>query len=632
MQFAFKLALKIFFLGLVILVISIMVFQRINYYTLLTHQIEHSEHLSDEISSGLNRYLSEKIKTMEMLSRSPIINDALITSNADYQSASKEERDTRIRNQNNRWKEAKNESDPFILDYTKTRLSQFFKDQQKSVKDEIGEIFLTNKYGALVASTGKLTTFSHGYKYWWIRAYNEGKGAVFLDDRGYDESVSGYVIGMVIPIKNGSEILGILKVNMNILGTIDETLIDSRLGKLEKLILIRSGGAVVFEEGIEPLSTEISPHILDKMRIEQGKSFIYSDEGKEWLIAYSSVELTVCTEGYHFGGNIKSIDHKKGNLDESWYIMDFYPLSIISDHSMDAMKNFLFMGLNLLFILAIVSYLIGISAAKPIKELIKKTKSIAKGDFNTQIDLNRRDEFGNLGASFNDMAKKLANTTTTIIKLNESIHQRKEVEDKLQENQQRLIQAQKIANIGHWEFDIVRNTLIWSDEIFRIFDLNPQNFNASYDNFMEITHPEDREYVDKIYRDTIKTKTPYNIIHRLRLKNGDIKYVNEICSTDYDENDRPLRFLGTIQDITERIVADKEILKNKNLAERYLNIAAEIIVSLDVSGNITLLNESGYTLLGYRPGELIGQNWFDTCLEKSDSIDQTKIFSKLLRG
>ena len=141
-------------------------------------------------------------------------------------------------------------------------MSHFLKNQQALLKGEYGEIFLTNKFGALVASTAKLSTLAHGHKYWWLGSYNNGEGAVFFDDRGYDDSVGGYVLGLVVPIRKGTEIIGILKCNLNILGSISELISDEKNQLLGKLKLVRSGGMVVFEKGFEPLSTQVHGFIF----------------------------------------------------------------------------------------------------------------------------------------------------------------------------------------------------------------------------------------------------------------------------------------------------------------------------------------------------------------------------------
>ncbi|MBU8932990.1 MAG: PAS domain S-box protein [candidate division Zixibacteria bacterium] len=86
------------------------------------------------------------------------------------------------------------------------------------------------------------------------------------------------------------------------------------------------------------------------------------------------------------------------------------------------------------------------------------------------------------------------------------------------------------------------------------------------------------------------------------------------------------------QDITERKQYDDALLKSKEVAENYLNVAAEIIISLNAEGTITLLNESGHSTLGYNKGDLIGKNWFDTCLPARLRNEVGIVFNKLMQG
>ena len=90
--------------------------------------------------------------------------------------------------------------------------------------------------------------------------------------------------------------------------------------------------------------------------------------------------------------------------------------------------------------------------------------------------------------------------------------------------------------------------------------------------------------------------------------------------------------LLVIEDITEHKKFEEALKESKKTAERYLNIAAEIIISLDATGNIALLNDSGHKLLGYNPNELIGKNWFKTCLPNEVKTDISNVFKKLMHG
>jgi PAS domain S-box-containing protein len=131
-----------------------------------------------------------------------------------------------------------------------------------------------------------------------------------------------------------------------------------------------------------------------------------------------------------------------------------------------------------------------------------------------------------------------------LTKAKQEIEQRKQKEKLLEE-------AERLAHLGSWNLDLETNFLWWSDEVYRIFELDPQQFAPSYQAFLNQIYPEDRELVDHTYRQSIEDKTCYNILHRLQMADGKIKYVREIGQTEYDDTGKPLRSTGTVQDLTE---------------------------------------------------------------------------------
>ena len=138
-----------------------------------------------------------------------------------------------------------------------------------------------------------------------------------------------------------------------------------------------------------------------------------------------------------------------------------------------------------------------------------------------------------------------------IKELENEIAELKGAGEEIRKSELRLKEVEQLVQLGHWELDLVTNTLFWSDEIYRIFDLDPQEFGATYEAFLDAMHPDDRKFVDKAYRDSVKNKTGYDIVHKLLLRNGTIKYVHEKCQTIYDADGKPLRSIGTVQDITK---------------------------------------------------------------------------------
>jgi PAS domain S-box-containing protein len=159
----------------------------------------------------------------------------------------------------------------------------------------------------------------------------------------------------------------------------------------------------------------------------------------------------------------------------------------------------------------------------------------------------------------------------------QDITEQKIAENKLKQREASLNDAQRLTHLGSWDYDIVNNNLAWSDEFYRIYEINPAEFGASYEAFLAAVHPDDRDFVDKSYTNSVKNKTPYNIVHRLLMADGRIKYIHEIGETFYDETGKPLRSIGTGQDITERKLAQDKIQNlNDELEKRVAKRTAQL--------------------------------------------------------
>lgn len=129
--------------------------------------------------------------------------------------------------------------------------------------------------------------------------------------------------------------------------------------------------------------------------------------------------------------------------------------------------------------------------------------------------------------------------------------QRIQAERELKKNEQKLKEAQQIAKLGHWEHNIETDTLSWSEEVYRIFEIKPQQFSGTLEAFWEKVHPDERRHVLKAYTESIENNTQYDIEHRILLDNGTEKWVHEVCKTEYSNTGEPIRSLGIIHDITE---------------------------------------------------------------------------------
>jgi PAS domain S-box-containing protein len=127
----------------------------------------------------------------------------------------------------------------------------------------------------------------------------------------------------------------------------------------------------------------------------------------------------------------------------------------------------------------------------------------------------------------------------------------------LEKQNSELEEAQNISKLGSWTFDIKTNKLTWSDQVYKIFEIDKSEFVSSYELFLSLIHPDDRQIVADTYEKSLLNKEPYSIVHRLLMKDGRIKWVKEECESKFDLYDKPYLSIGTVQDIT--------ILENKNL-------------------------------------------------------------------
>ena len=147
----------------------------------------------------------------------------------------------------------------------------------------------------------------------------------------------------------------------------------------------------------------------------------------------------------------------------------------------------------------------------------------------------------------------------------EDITERKQAEDNEQKSTQRLADAQRMAHIGSWDLDLVTDELEWSDEIYHIFEIDKNIFDATYEAFLNMVHPEDREKVNEAYTQSLTNKLPYNISHRLQMPDGRIKHVLERCETTYNIQGEPIMSTGTVQDVTEHFTMEETLRRTQKM-------------------------------------------------------------------
>ncbi|PIP10815.1 MAG: hypothetical protein CO085_06170, partial [Sulfurimonas sp. CG_4_9_14_0_8_um_filter_36_384] len=187
---------------------------------------------------------------------------------------------------------------------------------------------------------------------------------------------------------------------------------------------------------------------------------------------------------------------------------------------------------------------------------------------------------------------------------NYDITERKNQAEALKNREQALNEAQRIAHVGSWDVDVVNNVLTWSDETYRIWEIDKEKFDATFEAFLETVHPEDRELVAKTYNDSLIHQTHYEVEHRLLFSDGRVKYIQERGEPHCDATGNPIRFIGTCLDITERKQMEENLAK-REIEFRTLSENLPVpIFRYDREGRRTYVNHVVERLSGVNAAEL----------------------------
>jgi PAS domain S-box-containing protein len=170
----------------------------------------------------------------------------------------------------------------------------------------------------------------------------------------------------------------------------------------------------------------------------------------------------------------------------------------------------------------------------------------------------------------------------------------------LQKKTSQLAEGQELAHIGSWEWDVAANKIEWSDELYRIYGLTPQEFKADYDGFLKYTHPDDRATVNDIIQRSFQTHEPFSFLQRIITADGQVKILSATGKVFTDSRGNTRRMAGTAQDVT--------LLKEtEERFEKIFNHNPVPMTLAEIKTNkIGYANRAFYSLFGYNASEVIG--------------------------
>lgn len=212
----------------------------------------------------------------------------------------------------------------------------------------------------------------------------------------------------------------------------------------------------------------------------------------------------------------------------------------------------------------------------------------------------------------------------------EDITKRKQAEQALQVSEQNLLEAQAIAHVGHWEWDIPNDKIYWSDEVYRIFGLDPGT-ELNYDTLMATIHPDDRDYHNEMTAAWIKNRggDPYE--YRIIRPDGSIRYVNGAGRVECDKAGEPTRFIGTVQDITSLKLTEINLRGSEARFKATFEQAAVGIAHVALDGGFLRVNQKFCEIVGYDLDEMLKLTFQD--ITHPDDLDADLAYvRKLLAG
>jgi len=207
----------------------------------------------------------------------------------------------------------------------------------------------------------------------------------------------------------------------------------------------------------------------------------------------------------------------------------------------------------------------------------------------------------------------------------------RQAQERLRKSEANLKKAEKIAKLGNWEWNILTNEIIWSDEVYRIYGIDPATDKPSFEVVIQAVAPEDRDRFVKSVEDAVKRGTHFEGEYRMIGLDGTERFTHTIGEVVRDPGGRPLSMFGVVQNITRRRKVEDSLRKAERLYQELVETAQDLIWQCDTEGRYTYVNGAWETVLNYRFEEMLGKKFSDFQDPETAKRDM-EMFSRLLQA
>ncbi|MFH1360220.1 MAG: ATP-binding protein [Candidatus Omnitrophota bacterium] len=549
------------------------------------------------MASSIGQMIDREIKTLQAIMTDIDYIEAVEEANTRYHNISSEEIQTYMADMDNQWIHG-SEGNFVIKEYLEKRISQKLKVLREEDED-IAEIFITDQMGGLVASSGKTTDFYQADEKWWKEAFHEAKGNIYVEKIEFDEPAGMLSIAFAIPIRNSEgRTIGVCKCVIDI-NNFFRFLKDFAVGQTGHAVLANKEGDILYHQGIKPFSMKIlKPQDFQKLLQNKQQWSIMQEthiHKKKIIISFAKVNQPFLLErGIVW---IVAIDQD--------YKEVFFPLRIFAAQRIVLL-------FFLLIILLPIGFFIGEKFIRPIRTLQVATKRIAQGDMDHVIEIKTGDEIEEFADSFNRMTKKLKETATSVLTLNQEIAIRNEMErnlkksnedlakngkalknilfdlkkthDDLQNAQQQLLQSEKMAAVGQLSAGIaheVKNPL-------SIILLSIESLESKIDHLSE----QNKMYI-KMIKDACEraNKVVVDLLDFSRYSEQEFGYVkilqvlkDTVSLVEHSARIQNVMIQQEYSGETDMIIEGDHIL----LQQAFLNLFTNALDAIENTGTITV--------------------------------------------
>ena len=369
---------------------------------LITNQVAKSEiasqagnnlsTLAHSQSITVGNDIAKQIELLKAKLNSQLMFNTVNTANAAYQ-GDKAAIQTQIDQLDIQWREAdaaNNNGDPLVQSVLSNDLANELLEFQKSFPEHV-EVFVTDKYGASVASTGRTSDYNQADEDWWQAAYNNGRGAVYIGQPEFDESSTTFAVNIGVPVKNETtgDVIGILRSTYNIRG-FNQILTSVRFGETGLADLIFPSGEVITSDSNQVLINSATLTQLQEM------SRSYS------MLDYRGTARVVSQELVTSSGSEAEVIENLG-----WNLVAYQDTAEVLQPVTKLTRTTFFVSLFILVIAIGMALFISQRLAKPITSLTEAANQLATGDLSVQAEVESKDEFGKLAETFNHMTEQL---------------------------------------------------------------------------------------------------------------------------------------------------------------------------------------------------------------------------------